>query len=589
MTYEGKKSKEWKIVLDSLRQEWRIYSLAMICSAISRSANGASLWIIKPIVDQVLIGKQYERTFPLIYQFLLLTFFSAIFYFFENYLSAMAGNRLAYRQRQKIFTHLQTLSLGFYTSTRMGEILSRFTADLEVIQGFYVNTLRNFFALPIEILVGLLIILRASWRLTLLSFLIFPAAGFLVLLTGRRMKKAARKARMKIADIMSFLQEAIMGMKIIQLFTLEKMKEEKFAYHNIESYRAVMKEALIRSFSTPLIILLGGITISAILLMSILESRLSPSFATGDMMAFVMILINMVVNPLRRVNEVNMAYQQARVANRRIEELSDAGPTIQEAPDAIVLPKIYGTIEFQGIHFAYDETTPVFRDFNLRIPAGKTVALVGPSGAGKSTLINLLLRFYDPQEGVILLDGVDTRRLRLDFLRKIMGVVPQETILFNTTVRENILLGKPNATLDEVIKAAQAAHAHEFIQSLPQGYESMVGERGSALSGGQQQRIAIARALLKDPPILILDEAVSGVDTDSEVKIQEAIQQAFRGRTAIIIAHRLSTARRADLIAVIDSGKLVEMGTHDELMAQNGYYHKLYDAQFLAKKEMIIG
>ncbi len=589
MAYEGKKSKEWQVIFRPLRQELRIYLLAMICAALSRIANGASLWIIEPFVNQVLIQKQYEKTSSLIFLFLLLTLFSAIFYFVENYLSAMAGNRSAYKQRQKIFTHLQTLSLGFYTSTRMGEILSRFTADLEVIQGFYVSTLRNFFALPIEILVGLLYILHLSWRLTLFSFFIFPIAGFLVLLTGRRMKKAARKARMKIADIMSFLQEAIMGMKIIQLFTLEKVKEEKFAYHNIESYRAVMKEALIRSFSAPLIIILGGITISAILLMSVLESRLSPAFGTGNLVAFLMILINMIVNPLRRVNEVYLAYQQAMVADGRIEELSSAGPTIQETPDATVLPKIYGSIEFKGIHFSYDGTTEVLRNFNLFIPSGKTVALVGPSGAGKSTLINLLLRFYDPQEGEILLDGVDIRRLKLDFLRKIMGVVPQETILFNTTVRENIQLGKPEASSEEVIKAAKAAHAHEFIQSLQQGYESLVGERGTALSGGQQQRIAIARALLKDPRILILDEAVSGVDADSEVKIQEAIQQAFQGRTAILIAHRLSTARRADLIAVIDNGKVLEMGAHDELIARNGYYKKLYDTQFLAKKEMIIG
>ncbi|MGH8103018.1 MAG: ABC transporter ATP-binding protein, partial [bacterium] len=420
--------------------------------------------------------------------------------------------------------------------------------------------------------------------------LVIPLIAMLVFAAQRRMKKASQNARMKLADIMSFLQESILNMKVIQLFTLEKAKAGQFEGHNRESYMAAMREALVRASTTASVMLVGSMAIAIVLLAVVKEAKTSPIFTTGAMTVFMLALVNKTITPLRRVNDVYLNARQAGVAKSRVAQLLAEGTVVADRPGARPVPAaLRGNIEFENVYLTYDGETDVLRGLDLSIPAGTTLALVGPSGAGKTTIINLIPRFYDPRDGSITIDGIDIREFTRDSLRRIIGVVPQETILFNATIRENIALGKPEATEQEIIAAARAANAHDFIISFPGGYDTVVGERGSKLSGGQQQRLAIARALLKNPKILIMDEAVSGLDADSEVKIQDAIDHAFRDRTALLIAHRLSTAKRADLIAVIEKGRVAELGTHDELMLHDGLYKKLYDLQFKLKREISVG
>ena len=421
------------------------------------------------------------------------------------------------------------------------------------------------------------------WKLTLLTLVIVPLVVFTIRFFGSRLRGAGHRVQGKMADITALLEESVSGIRIIRSFNREEFEIERFMEQNDSNFWALMSTVRLTALLTPFIQFFAAIAVTAIIWyggMSVIDGEMT----AGSLIAFLIYAINL-ANPVRRISEIYGDIQKSLAAADRVFETLDTEPDVKEKPDAIELPKVQGEICFNHVNFSYDEDHPALIDFNLDVKPGEVVALVGPSGAGKSTVTNLLPRFYDVTDGSITIDGTDIRDVTFSSLRQQIGLVPQETMLFNASIRENILYGRLDATDEEIELAAKAANAEEFILQLPQGYDTLVGDRGNSLSGGQRQRIAIARAILKDPRILILDEATSALDTESEKIVQVALERLMEGRTSIVIAHRLSTIRDADKIVVIDHGRIVEEGTHTGLLNKGGLYAHLHAVQFNEKAE----
>jgi ABC-type multidrug transport system fused ATPase/permease subunit len=568
-------------LLKRLLREKGLLVIGLLVAVGEAIVGLAMINTLRPFIDEVFVNKNSGATLPIVYYFLRMTVVASILMFCRQYVLALAGTRVVFELREKVFAHLQRLGMKFYRDRRLGDIMSRLSIDLDLLQNFYTTTITTFLTEPVAIVAGIIFLLSRSPRLTLLSFIVFPLIGVVVLWLGRLIRRASRATRLQLAEIASYIHESIEGMPIIQLFTIEKRMLEGFKRESRKGLQRVMREFLVKSASAPSIQIIGAVGFSLILYFSVRETQLSEYFTEGTIVVYIVALMNKVINPLRKLNDAYLGLQMATVAGARIVELEELEPDVVEAADAVELPRVRGEIEFAGVTFGYEDSKPVLKGVNLKIPAGKTVALVGPSGVGKSTIVHLLLRFYDPWEGSIRLDGVDIRRLKLDFLRKVIGVVPQDTFLFNTTIAENIRMGNSRASEQQVIEAAKKALVHDFVMDFPQKYETGVGSGGSKLSGGERQRIAIARALIKEPPVLVMDEAVSGLDADSEKRVNDAFFGSLDGRTALLIAHRLSTADRADYVAVLMDGRIVEFGPPAELLARpDGAYRRLHDIQF---------
>ena len=546
--------------------------VAVICMALSGASDVVVPWLIKDVIDKVLANKDIYTLNLIVIGILVL------FYFGQKYLMSFVGQKIVNDIRETLYRHLQTLSLSYFDKHKTGNIMSNLTNDVTALQTAIAGNLISFVQEAVILVGSLGSMLFLYWKLTLLTLVIVPLVVFTINFFGSRLRRAGHDVQGKMADITSLLEEAISGIRIIRSFNREDFEIRRFMVQNDRNFWALMTTTKLTALLTPFIQFFAAIAVTGIIWyggMSVIDGEMT----AGALIAFLIYAINL-ANPVRRISEIYGDIQKSLAAADRVFETIDTEPDVKEKPDAIVLPPVKGEVEFNHVSFAYDKDHPALTDFNLKVAPGEVVALVGPSGAGKSTVANLLPRFYDVTGGSLTIDGIDVRDVTFSSLRQQIGLVPQETMLFNATVRENILYGHLDATDEEVVAAAKAANAHDFIRELPGGYEALVGDRGSSLSGGQRQRIAIARAILKNPRILILDEATSALDTESEKIVQAALDRLMEGRTAVVIAHRLSTVRNADNIVVIDHGRIVEEGTHDELLAKDGLYAHLYAVQF---------
>lgn len=492
-----------------------------------------------------------------------------------NYFIQYVGQRILFNIRFDLFRHLEHLHIGFFTETKTGEILARVNNDVATVQNVLTTTLISLVTDLASVAVTIAIMLYLNWKLTLISMTIFPFLFITQFYMGRRIKRKSRETRDKSAEIVSFFEEVFSSIKLVQSFAKERF----------EAIRLVGKSKELINLSIALGVM--GATAAAIagflamlgpILILFLGGRqvVAGTLSLGGLVAFYA-YVGRLFRPVLRLAQYNVTIQTARAAIDRIFEFFDIESKIVDAPDSRNVEKITGEIVFDKVRFAYNHGEPVLTDISFQIPPGQKVAIVGPSGVGKSTVVNLLERFYDPTEGRILIDGIDIQRIRLNSLRKHIGLVSQNTVLFNATVRENILYGRPNAPENDIIEAARQANIYDFIAGLPEGFDTIVGERGLRLSGGQSQRLSIARTILKDPEILILDEAMSSLDTKSELLIQRALEPLMRERTSLVIAHRLTSIVDADVILVLFRGRLVESGTHQELMNLGNVYRMLWD------------
>jgi subfamily B ATP-binding cassette protein MsbA len=497
--------------------------------------------------------------------------------FGSTYIMSRVGQKLILNLRREFYDRLVHFPLGFYTEKRAGDIMSRGTNDMSMLQNS-VNSLADAVQAFATLLVFLVMMFLVSWQLTLLTAIVFPPAIYVINRFGSRIKKASTRIQVKLADISSYLERTISGVKIIKSFAAEDWEKERFANENKAKYVAAMKRVRLSAYQMPLIEIISAIGMVIVFWFGFWQV-ITGKLTTGWFIGFIA-MVGMVYKPIKTIGTFNSAFQQASASAERIFEILDIQPEIHDAPDAISISRIKGDVELRDVLFSYNGGSPVLNHINLKVNAGESIALVGPSGAGKTTLVNLLMRFYDIKMGEITIDGHQISNISLKSLRSQVGLVPQETILFSGTAKENIAYGRFDATDEEITQSAKSANIHEFIMQLPDGYDTPLGEHGMQLSGGQRQRVSIARAILKDPRILILDEATSSLDTESESLIQEALNNLMKGRTTFIIAHRLSTIMNADRILVLNKGEIVESGTHSQLLALNGLYRKLCDAQF---------
>ncbi|MCX5666661.1 MAG: ABC transporter ATP-binding protein [Candidatus Omnitrophica bacterium] len=509
--------------------------------------------------------------------------FRNLFEFFQTYLMSDVSQRVIRDVKNTIYDKLLSLPMEFYSKNPTGKLMSRITNDAAVIRDSISTGLTDMLYQPIQLIVyiGLVFTIRAyfsiSWGLILISLILFPLVIYPVVKIGKRLKSISRQSQESMSDITTTLHETISGIRMVKAFSMERRESERFKNQNQQFYRLAMKSVKRVSVVSPITEFVGMFCIAIILWVAGKEI-VSGALSAGAFVTFLASILSL-MKPIKRLTNVYSINQQAMAAASRIFEVLDTKDTVIEKINAVEMPKFKNSVKFNNISFGYDDKM-VLNGINLEVKAGEIAAFVGPSGVGKTTLVNLLPRFYDVTKGALTIDGVDVRDYTLKSLRSQISIVTQETILFNETVAYNISYGNDSPDKKDIIRAAQIANAHSFIMKMPQGYETIVGERGFRLSGGEKQRLSIARAVFKNSPILILDEATSQLDTESEVLVQEAIDRMMKGRTVFAIAHRLSTIKHATRIYVLDAGHVVDTGAHDVLIQKEGLYKRLYDMQF---------
>lgn len=553
-------------------------SAAVVCIILAACGNLAVPWIIKDVIDQVLINKDMVMLNIIAAGILLIFFLRGIFFFGQTYLMSYIGQRVIIDIREAVYRQLQRLSLGYFDKRQTGAIMSSVTNDVSALQAALVDSMVEMVTEGMILIGSLGAMFFLHWKLSLLTLITMPLVLHAINTFGKKLRQAGRVLQARTADITAILQETISGIRVIKSFAREDYETNRFKQENFFNFRAQMKTSQLLATLTPVIEFLSAIGVTVIIWYGGMEV-INGNLTSGALIAFLIYVVNL-SNPVKRLSKVYGNIQKSLAAAERVFDILDTEPDVKDMPGAVELPVVEGRVTLQQVSFAYSAGQYALREISLEVKPGQTVAIVGPSGAGKTTIANLLPRFYEVTEGSILIDGKNIRTVTMQSLRQQIGIVPQETVLFNGTVYDNILYGRLDATEAEVVAAAKAANAHNFIDKMPDKYQTQIGERGAKLSGGQRQRISIARAILKDPRILVLDEATSALDTESEKLVQQALDKLMIGRTSFVIAHRLSTVQRADVIVVLDKGRIVEQGTHNELLASGGLYSTLYQVQF---------
>ncbi|MCX5834737.1 MAG: lipid A export permease/ATP-binding protein MsbA, partial [Deltaproteobacteria bacterium] len=555
---------------------WK-FILALLCMIIVGLSTSAAAFLVKPALDEIFLNKNATTLIWIPIAVLIIYLLKGLGSYGQTVLMNYIGQRVIADLRYSLYRHIQLQPLSFFTKNSTGILMSRITNDVNLIQGAVSEAVTSLLKDTFTLIGLIFVIFYRDWKLAIIAMLVFPVAIYPVAEFGRKMRRIASDSQVTMGTLSTLLQETISGNRIVKAFGMENYENERFAKENERLFKLTMKSVSVRAISTPLMELLGGLGIAAIIFYGGYQVIYGIS-TPGTFFSFLTALL-LLYEPAKRLTGVNNTIQQGIAGAERVFTVIDTIPEIEDKPGAEPLPQITQGIDIDHVTFRYDET-PVLKDVHLKIKAGEVIAFAGMSGGGKTTLVNLIPRFYDVTEGRILIDGHDIRDVSIETLRSQIAIVTQQTILFNDTIRNNIAYGDIRKSEEDIIRAAKAANAHDFIMKIPDGYDAIIGEQGVKLSGGERQRISIARALLKDAPILILDEATSSLDTEAEVEVQDALDELMKGRTTLVIAHRLSTIRNADRIIVLVDGKIVEEGTHESLLAKKGEYYKLYNLQF---------
>jgi len=553
------------------------FILAMLCMLMVGALTSSLAFLVKPALDEIFINKNGKMLVWIPTFVVILYLLKGLCNYGQTILMSFIGQRIIADLRNSLYWQIQRQSLAFFTKHPTGMLMSRITNDVSYIQGAVSEAVTSLLRDSSTLIFLVFVVFYRDWQLAVIGMLVFPVTIFPIAKFGEKMRQVATRTQATMGSLNTLLQETIAGTRIVKAFGREDYENQRFAQKNEHLFKLTLKTVAVSALSSPFMEFLGGIGIGAILFYGgshVIEGKSTP----GTFFSFLTAII-MLYEPIKRLTNVNNTIQQGIAGAERGFSIIDQAPEIMNKAGAVVLPEITTGIEIDNVTFCY-ETAPVLKNINLKIRSGEVIAFAGMSGGGKTTLVNLIPRFYDVTEGQILIDGHDVRDVTIESLREQIAIVTQQTILFNDSVRSNIAYGDIEKSEEDIIRAAETANAHNFIMQLPLGYDTVIGEQGMMLSGGEKQRISIARALLKDAPILILDEATSSLDTESEIEVQEALENLMKGRTTLVIAHRLSTIRNADRIVVIVSGEIVEEGTHEELLLKKGEYHKLYNMQF---------
>ncbi len=572
-----------RLVKEHIRPYAGWVKLALAAMAVVAAATAFSAWLMDPVVNRIFIEKR-EDLLLLIGGAVLVTFLiKGAANYAQSALMALVGQRIITDAQHRLYGHLTRMELAFFQDEAAGGLISRFTVDINMMRAAVTNALTGL-GKDSLMLIGLIgVMFFQDWQLAIISFVVFPPAVFAIVRLGKRIRKVTVNTQAEMGELATILNQTFQGARVVKAYSMEEYEKRRVGDVAERIFRLVFKSARIRAMASPIMETLGGFAAAMVVLYGGFRV-IGGTMDAGSFFSFITALL-MAYEPLKRLANLNASLQEGLAGAQRLFALLDREPDITEAPDAKPLDVRGGGVRFDNVRFSYREDRPALMGMSLDVPAGKTAALVGPSGAGKSTILNLIPRFHDADAGAVSIDGHDVRGLTFDSLRGAIALVSQEITLFDDTIRANIAYGRQSASEDEIIRAARDAAADAFIRELPQGYDTLVGEMGAHLSGGQRQRIAIARAMLKDAPILLLDEATSALDTESERQVQAALRILMQGRTTLVIAHRLSTIMDADIIHVVDRGKLAESGSHAELLARGGIYANLYALQFADQED----
>lgn len=554
------------------------FMIAMFAALVVAALSGAQAYMVKPLLDKIFFEK--SSYFLAILPFALVTLFAVkgFFYGLNFYLLEKIGQTVIRDMRVRVFEHIHLQSLSFFHTTPTGELISRVISDINFMQGAISTVVVGLLRDLLQVIILLIVIFSMNWKLAMLSLIFLPAAAFPIVKFGRAFRRISTRMQEETAEVSNIMHESITGAPVVKAFTMEKYESIRFSAQVGKLFKTIMEDARYRRIQHPLMEVIGGIGMALIIWFGGKEV-IAGNSTPGTFFAFLTALI-MIYEPIKAVSKINSTVQQGLAAAVRVFGLLDQKPEIVSKPGATDLPPFQHSIKLENLQFSYDGKNPVLKNINLTVPSGEILAIVGPSGSGKSTLANLIPRFFDIEQGALLIDGVDIRDTTLKSLRSQIAIVTQQTILFNDTIRENIAYGDQKKSEEEIRKAADAAHALKFIEALPEGFDTVIGESGIRLSGGERQRLSIARAILKNAPILVLDEATSALDTESEREVQKALENLMKDRTTFVIAHRLSTIKNADRIIVVKNGRIVEEGTHNDLLNLAGEYENLYNMQY---------
>ena len=568
----------YRRLLNFLRPYWGKLLVSLLLTIVTAGATGLVAFIFKYVVDDILIEKNVLmlKIIPLAAVGIYLV--KALSDYFSYFFMADVGQRVILTVRDMLYGHIQTLSMPYFIRTPTGVLISRITNDVNMIQSSVTNAVTEFVRESLKLVGLVVVVFYRSTELAMIAMIVFPLVIYPISKFGKRLKRYSTKSMNVMGQVMSILDEGISGIRIVKAYNMEEYEKERFSTENRRYYRNWMKRVAVRAVSSPMMELIAGISAAFILWyggMKVINGTLS----AGEFASFIL-AVGMLYAPIRKLNTVNIEIQEGIAAARRIFNVLDTVPEIADKPGAVELERVDGSFEFRDVSFTYTGKEYALTGVSFSAGQGERIALVGESGSGKTTIANLLPRLFEATSGQIVVGGRDIRDVTMKSLRGNIAMVTQEMVLFNDTIRANIAYGTGDASIEEVMEAARAAHAHEFIMQMPQGYDTMVGESGVRLSGGQRQRICIARAIIRNAPILILDEATSSLDTESEREVQAALERLMKDRTTLIIAHRLSTVISADRIIVLHKGRIVEQGTHQELLEKNGYYTRLYTVQY---------